>query len=129
MMNPTKYIYESSRTDGDDQFYEDAGKRYSECARLLHYTLGLAGESGEIVDAVKKHVQYGAELDKVNIKEEIGDCLWFIANLCRLFDWSMEEIMQLNIDKLKLRYPDKFTFEKSKNRDKDAERELLESGE
>ena len=80
-------------------------KRYD----LLHATLGIAGESGEIVDAVKKHVIYNKELDIVNMREEIGDVMWYIALVCRTLEFDLEEILQENINKLMTRYPEKYT--------------------
>lgn len=76
---------------------------------LMHATLGIAGESGEIVDAVKKHVIYNKDLDVANMREEIGDIMWYIALACRTLDFDMEEILQENIEKLAKRYPEKYT--------------------
>lgn len=76
---------------------------------LMHATLGIAGESGEIVDAVKKSVIYGKELDVVNMREEIGDIMWYIALACRTLDFDLGEILDENIAKLKMRYPDKYS--------------------
>ena len=78
---------------------------------LMHATLGIAGESGEIVDAVKKHVIYGKELDVVNMREEIGDIMWYIALACRTLDFDLDELLQENIDKLQKRYPEKYSDE------------------
>lgn len=52
---------------------------YSE--HIIHMSLGLAGEMGELLDAIKKHAIYGKELDTVNLTEELGDCFWYAANL------------------------------------------------
>lgn len=78
---------------------------------LMHATLGIAGESGELVDAVKKSVIYGKDLDIVNMREEIGDIMWYIALMCRTLDFDLDEILDENIAKLKLRYPEKYTDE------------------
>ena len=48
-------------------------------ARLIHGMVGISTESGELLDALKKHLMYGKSLDLVNIKEEVGDVLWYCA--------------------------------------------------
>lgn len=80
-----------------------------ETGQLLHGAIGLAGEAGELLDAVKKHVLYGKELDKANVLEELGDALWYIAIALESVGSSFEEVMQLNHDKLEKRYPGGFT--------------------
>ena len=84
-------------------------KSLGETGDLVHSALGIAGESGEYVDCVKKHVVYGRQLDAINAAEELGDLLWFIALGCQALGVSMSEIAQQNIDKLRIRYPDKYT--------------------
>lgn len=108
-METKKYVELSDRTCkhiGPAGFLLDEGK-YD----LLHATLGVAGESGELVDAVKKHVIYGKPLDVANVREEIGDIMWYIALMCRTLDMSLEDLLQENIDKLAKRYPEKYTDE------------------
>jgi NTP pyrophosphatase (non-canonical NTP hydrolase) len=78
---------------------------------LLHATLGISGEAGELLDAVKKSFIYNKPLDFENAKEELGDLLWYMALACRTLDVSFEELMQMNIDKLTKRYPEKYTDE------------------
>lgn len=92
----------------------------------LHMILGMQTESAEIADVYKKHIAYGKELDLVNVKEEIGDQMWYIANLCNLHSWDLRDIMDTNIKKLEARFPDKFSQEKALNRDLKTEREILE---
>lgn len=92
----------------------------------LHMILGMQTESAEIADVYKKYVAYNKELDLINIKEEIGDMLFYIANLCNLHGWDLRDIMETNIKKLEARFPDKFSQEKALNRDLKTEREILE---
>ncbi len=94
--------------------------------RLLHAGIGLATESAEFLDMLKKHVFYGRELDRVNLKEELGDLLWYMAIACDELGTTFEELQVTNITKLKTRYPSKFSLEKAENRDLDAERKILE---
>lgn len=97
-------------------------------AETLHAVMGLVTESGELMDAVKKHIIYGAELDMVNIKEELGDLFWYVAMLIRELggEEMYSEIQTTNIAKLEKRFGGKFTAFRAMNRDLDAEREVLE---
>jgi len=93
----------------------------------LHMTLGLLTEVGEIADVFKKNLAYGKEIDWINIKEEVGDTMWYIANLCNINNWNLNEILDTNIKKLEVRYPDKFSSDKAINRDLEVERKILEA--
>lgn len=95
--------------------------------RALHACLGMAGEVGEISGAIEKWLMYQQTLDTVNLREELGDLLWYFAQMCNAMDFDMAEIMATNIQKLKHRYPDKFSSEKAleENRDREGEREIL----
>lgn len=76
---------------------------------LIHGALGISSDAGELVDAIKKHTIYGKELDIHNCVEEIGDCLWFLALLCYCLGTNMDLVMKANIEKLAIRYPDKYS--------------------
>jgi NTP pyrophosphatase (non-canonical NTP hydrolase) len=91
-----------------------------------HCVIGMVTESAELADAYKKFIFYGKPLDEVNVKEELGDLMWYIANLCRLKGFDLEEIMQTNINKLRVRYPDKFINELALERNLENERKELE---
>lgn len=93
---------------------------------LLHAGLGFATEGGEFLDVLKKEHAYGKPIDRVNLKEEIGDMIWYAAVGCRGLGITLEEAAQANIVKLSTRYPDKFTFDAALNRDLIAERAVLE---
>ena len=93
---------------------------------LLHAAMGIGTEAGELLDAFKRKMFYGKELDVVNVKEEIGDLMWYTAILLRELDLDFHEILQLNIDKLKTRFPEKFTKADALNRDLGKERGILE---
>lgn len=94
---------------------------------ILHCAIGASTETGELLDAFKKHIFYGKPLDLVNLGEEIADIMWYLSNLCRLTGLDMETLLQNNINKLKVRYPEKFTSEKAENRNLEEERKQLES--
>lgn len=83
--------------------------------RLHHAVFGLASEAGEVAGIMQKVFQ-GHDFDKEHMKKELGDCLWMIAEACEALDFTMDEVMELNIEKLKARYPDGFTAENSLHR-------------
>lgn len=94
--------------------------------RLLHAGIGIATEAGEFLDQLKKHVFYGKDLDFTNLKEEIGDMLWYLAIALDELGFTFEEVMSMVIEKLKKRYPEKFTEAEALNRDLETERLVLE---
>lgn len=65
---------------------------------------------------IKKWVFHEKELDMKHVKKEMGDVLWYVAMMCESFGWNMEEIMQMNVDKLKARYPEGFSADRSLHR-------------
>ena len=96
--------------------------------RLIHAAIGINTENGEFSDVVKKSLFYGRTLDKTNAIEELGDILWYINIACDVLDVTMEEVMERNINKLKVRYPKQFSQEAEQNRDLEKERKVLEEG-
>jgi NTP pyrophosphatase (non-canonical NTP hydrolase) len=91
----------------------------SETTMLTSAALGLSGESGEIADHVKKIVYHGHPLDddtRDKIAKEIGDILWYCAIGARGIGISLSEIARMNVEKLRRRYPEGFTTERSVNR-------------
>ncbi len=93
----------------------------------IHMSLGLTTESAEIADVFKKKLAYNKEIDWVNIKEEVGDLMFYVANICNINGWDLRDILDTNIAKLKVRYPDKYTDDKAINRDLLSERKELET--
>lgn len=83
---------------------------------LINGVMGLCGESGEAIDIVKKHLHQGHELDKKKLAAELGDIAWYLAETAYALDIPLEDIFRGNIDKLKRRYPEGFTTERSINR-------------
>lgn len=83
---------------------------------ILNGCLGLSGEVGEFNDMVKKWIFHEKPLDAEHAQKEVGDILWYIAMICHSFGWDMNQIMQMNIDKLKARYPDGFDVDLSAHR-------------
>jgi len=91
-------------------FESPSGTR--EMGDLLHIALGLASESGEFLDTVKKAWVYGAPLDRANLAEEAGDILFYLTAFVNITGTSFESLMSGNVAKLRKRYPDgRFTPE------------------
>ncbi len=80
---------------------------------LINSVMGLCGESGEAIDIVKKWYAHGKELDKEALIKELGDVAWYLAEAALALEISLEAILQINIEKLKKRYPN--GFEENKN--------------
>jgi len=83
---------------------------------ILDSCLGLSGEVGEMNDLIKKWIFHEKELDEVHLKKELGDVMWYVAMMCHGFGWDLDEILQMNVDKLKARYPDGFDVNRANNR-------------
>lgn len=88
----------------------------SDIGGILNACLGLSGEVGEFNDLIKKWIFHEKPIDTTHLKKELGDVLWYIALICESFGWSMDDIMKMNIDKLKSRYPEGFDTNRSNNR-------------
>ena len=83
---------------------------------LINGVMGLCGESGEAIDIVKKWLAQGHELDREKLARELGDIAWYLAETAAAIDVPLEDIFQANIEKLRRRYPQGFSAEKSVNR-------------
>ena len=84
---------------------------------ILNACLGLSGEVGEFNDMIKKWIFHEKDLDEEHLKKELGDIMWYIAMMCHAFRWNLDEIMEMNINKLKARYPEGFDTNRSNNRE------------
>ena len=85
---------------------------------LLNSALGLCGESGEVADLLKKYHFQGHNLDLDHVAKELGDIAWYLAVGAYSIGYDLEKILQMNVDKLKARYPDGFSVDRSLHRDK-----------
>ncbi len=101
-MNFKEYQEQAARTNGGN---------------LTAHFFGLCGETGEVVELYKKHIGHGHELDLSKLAKELGDVLWYVSSIASGYGLSLEDIATANIDKLKVRYPDKFSPERSINRE------------
>ena len=104
-MKANEYQKLASRTIG----------KISRLSQERHALHGMVSEIGELHGIYQKTYQ-GHYLDREHAKKELGDLLWFVAEYCTANEWELEEIMQMNIDKLKARYPNGFETERSLNR-------------
>ena len=88
--------------------------------RLLTAALGLSAEAGEFTEVVKKIILQGKPYNEDNVfhmKRELGDICWYLAQACMALDTTFDEIIEMNVDKLKARYPGgEFDVHKSENR-------------
>ena len=88
--------------------------------RLLTAAVGMSAESGEFIEVVKKMIFQGKPVNEENLfhlKRELGDVMWYVAQACMALDTSFDEIVEMNVEKLKKRYPGgEFDVHKSENR-------------
>jgi len=76
-------------------------------ASILHMAVGVSGEAGELLDAVKKHAVYQKQLDFDNVREEAGDILFYLTGLLNELGLTLNECIEANVEKLSKRYPEK----------------------
>ena len=120
------YVEKALRTESYDFEVMKERLQNEVTIRLLHSAMGISTEAGELLDMLKKHIFYGKPIDFPNAKEEIGDALWYSAIAIDVLKTTLDEVMSVNIEKLKARYPEKFTSENALNRDLKKERIILE---
>ena len=104
--NTDKYLLET--LDDYANFVRSRAKDMGDdTLNLVHMVLGIAGESGELVDAVKKSFAYNKPLDLANIHEELGDILFYVQGMLNFLgaEFTLADIVALNTKKLKKRYP------------------------
>lgn len=100
--------------------YQEAAMRTAPVSHtenmLANCALGLTGEAGEAADLIKKHLFHGHNLDEVHLAKELGDVMWYVAVMAETIGYDLQTILEMNIEKLRERYPDGFDPEKSQNR-------------
>lgn len=106
---------------------EVVAQRMAAAFDIFHGAVGICTEAGELMEQMKKHIFYGKPLDDINVKEEVGDLLWYLALTCKGAGFTFEEAMEANIAKLKARYPAGVFDEKfCHDRDHEAERKAID---
>lgn len=100
-----------------NEYQEEALRTAAEkCRSLENCAMGLAGEAGECIDIIKKHLFHGHELDRKHLAKEFGDVAWYLAVGAEVIGYDLETILQMNVDKLRIRYPNGFEAERSIHR-------------
>lgn len=109
-MNFSEYQREALRTTSDRVEGVPEGSERAALA-IAYAALGIGGEAGELIGAVKKCLYQGRSFTATRplVKDEIGDVLWYLSWLAELFGHSLEDCAKANVEKLGKRYPDKFT--------------------
>lgn len=83
---------------------------------LIHMAIGIAGEAGELLDAIKKHVCYGQPLDMANVVEELGDIEFYCEGLRQAIGWTRRDVIDANKAKLTKRYAKEYSDKQAKDR-------------
>jgi NTP pyrophosphatase (non-canonical NTP hydrolase) len=107
-MDPNEYSKRALVLDSNYPNVNDRLQHNEFLLKLMHGSIGLTGEAGEVADLVKKTLIYGRELDQEKLKKECGDVLWYMAVLLDAVGSSFNEVMEMNIEKLEKRYPNGF---------------------
>lgn len=94
--------------------------------RVVHGIIGASTESGELLEALVAGLISDKPFDAVNISEEMCDTMWYFAILCDSLNIDLPAGLGRNIEKLRARYPEKFTEHDAQNRDLSVERGILE---
>lgn len=96
---------------------ETANTELTSLQQLDNGLKGLNGEAGEAIDHLKKHQYQGHELNPDYMIKELGDILWYCAITAHALDIKLSDVMKLNVEKLRARYPDGFSSDRSINRE------------
>ena len=102
------YLMNSARTINQELSTEQ---------QISNAIFGLHGELGEVTDLIKKHLYQGHTISKDRLDEEIGDVMFYLAWLCRLYEVDLEKVLYQNFIKLYKRYPEGFDVVKSVERE------------
>jgi NTP pyrophosphatase (non-canonical NTP hydrolase) len=125
MISSNTYVKEVLRTESVDMAEIFHRIQDPQTMRLLHAAMGFSTEAGEFMDILKKHIFYGKPLDFPNAREEVGDLFWYAGIAIDVLQTTMKEVLTANIEKLRQRYPEKFTSDAALNRNVDAEIEMM----
>lgn len=99
--------------------YQREAMRTAGSSELAVLALGIAGEAGEVADLVKKKLGHGHTLTRPQMSKELGDVLWYIATLAQHFGLTLEQVAKDNMDKLRARYPNGFSVDRSVHRNEE----------
>lgn len=116
-MNSKEYMFNVRRSESPS--FEVVSER------LLHGAIGCCTESGELLDVIKKSLFYKRGIVEWRLIEEIGDIFWYLGLMCDELGITFEKVMDMNIKKLKERYPEQFTEQGEQNRNYESEEEAV----
>lgn len=108
--------YQTTINEYQKAAYRTANQSLTDSQQLQNGLMGLNGESGECIDILKKHLFQGHDLDKYHIAKELGDVAWYLAVSAQALGFDLETILQMNVEKLKARYPHGFDAGHSQHR-------------
>lgn len=114
-MTPEEFVEECRRTEKREDWGEITPE-LSNNVRLLYTLIGLSTEAGEALDVFKKCLFYKKSFDLEHFASELGDVLWYLTMAADIAGYSLEDLMQINVDKLKKRYPEGFSIDKAVHR-------------
>jgi NTP pyrophosphatase (non-canonical NTP hydrolase) len=127
-VDPKKYVeFVDAVTSNESKNYSDFAARIFDLEnqnfpteRMITAAVGMSAEAGEFTEIIKKIIFQGKPVTEENLfhlKRELGDIMWYVAQACIGLDISLDEIMEMNVDKLKARYPGgNFNVHYSENR-------------
>ena len=114
-MDANEYQYRALRT---------CIELYDTKTALVYGALGLAGESGEVAEIIKKWAFHGHLFNKQELEKELGDVAWYLAIAAHKAGLSLNEVLEHNLEKLEKRYPDGYSSERSVSRDEGTAQEI-----
>lgn len=125
-MNPSEYQKAAMRTECDQarslmrighESAPDGSRPPMAAVRAIHAMIGVQAEAGEVAGLVQKWLYYSRDPDYNKMYEELGDLMWYVAQICDALGFDLGDVMATNIVKLRTRFPEKFTDEACTNRD------------
>ncbi len=116
----------SSATYTQGTVAPELGDKLQNYLRIIHAAIGLYTEAGEFIEAIYKHLFNDKDPDHLNMVEECGDIFWYLAIFADDLSVTFDDIQRINNNKLRARYPEKFTEQQATTRDLDTERRVLE---
>lgn len=123
-MEPKDYMEATSKTAKQ---FPEPHTMFPHEMDMLHAAMGMSTEANEILDSMKKHIYYGKRVCLTNMKEELGDILWYLFQMMRCIGTDFGEVASMNIKKLAARYPKGYSNESAQIRKLDQEREVLKA--
>jgi NTP pyrophosphatase (non-canonical NTP hydrolase) len=121
MNDSTNQVGQKMETMSFEQYQElsqrTANKDMELSLRLAVAGLGITGEAGEVADIIKKHIGHGHPLNIDGLGKELGDVMWYLSEISYIIGYPLGLIAKDNIEKLKKRYPQGFSSERSINRE------------